>query len=645
MKDGASAARTTAVNLPVAPRASRRVWTAFVLIGMLALLLAGGPASGIGLEGPFPVSDSGGDQLSPAVGGDVVVWEDGGGADADIRGKNLVTNAELALPAAAGDQVRPAVSGDVVVWEDRSTDPTGDIVAYDLSSGEEIPVATGAAPQRRPDVDGSRVVWEEDRGSGFKLYGRDLEGGASFAVSTTAGEKHRPAVSGDFVVWQDGRRGSGNSDVYAKNLRTGSEFAVESVGAFADTPDVSGQTVVWRQEGAASDDVYAKDLGTGETIPVGATEGDQYSPAVSGKLVVWADGRDGDVRGRDLQTGEVFAVSAGDSGPRANPAIDAQTVVWEAQRTEEPNLGAWDIRGARLDAAPARPANLRAAAESGGVRLVWDANTEGDLAGYEVYRGSSAEGPFQRLGDGPLTTPEFLDTGAPRGAFSHYRVVALDGSGQPSAHARSGAVPFAVGTNLTAAPSRTTVSYGQTFAVSGRLAHAGGSLAGREVILERRADGGGGFVEVARGQAGSDGAFRFGAVSPERHTVYRARFAGGGGFEPSVSPSFEVKVRAVVLTELSASNVKVGRQVVISGAVRPAHDGSVTVTVRGKGRVVAKRVVYLGGTGGQVPLDGSRYRFVYRPLEPGDYSVSVSFAGDADHLGATGPTRTFRAVR
>ena len=57
--------------------------------------------------------------------------------------------------------------------------------------------------------------------------------------------------------------------------------------------------------------------------------------------------------------------------------------------------------------APAAPAALTAAATAGGgVALTWDAVNVGDLAGYNVYRSTSADGVFVLLNTaGPLTTP------------------------------------------------------------------------------------------------------------------------------------------------------------------------------------------------------------------------------------------------
>ena len=82
---------------------------------------------------------------------------------------------------------------------------------------------------------------------------------------------------------------------------------------------------------------------------------------------------------------------------------------------------------------PAAPGGLSAAATTSGVTLSWTANSETGLAGYYVYRGASAGGPFTRLTSDPLPSPTFDDILAPAGA-SFYTVTAVRQTGQESAH-------------------------------------------------------------------------------------------------------------------------------------------------------------------------------------------------------------------
>ena len=69
------------------------------------------------------------------------------------------------------------------------------------------------------------------------------------------------------------------------------------------------------------------------------------------------------------------------------------------------NAGAATSYSWRVDITPpAQPTGLTAGLTSQAVNLTWNANTETDLAGYNVYRSASATGPFTKLNSALLTT-------------------------------------------------------------------------------------------------------------------------------------------------------------------------------------------------------------------------------------------------
>lgn len=79
---------------------------------------------------------------------------------------------------------------------------------------------------------------------------------------------------------------------------------------------------------------------------------------------------------------------------------------------------------------PAPPQGLSSIYSAGAVELVWTANTEPDLAGYNVYRreGQTA----QRVNNELVRTPIFRDATAPAGETLSYYVTAVDLSGNES---------------------------------------------------------------------------------------------------------------------------------------------------------------------------------------------------------------------
>jgi flagellar hook capping protein FlgD len=93
-------------------------------------------------------------------------------------------------------------------------------------------------------------------------------------------------------------------------------------------------------------------------------------------------------------------------------------------------------------APPAAPSGVAAALQAGGgIQLTWAPNAESDLAGYIVYRASSAGGPYVALNSTPLTSPGYVDGALPPGAAAlWYQVSARDLSGNESARSSAASV-------------------------------------------------------------------------------------------------------------------------------------------------------------------------------------------------------------
>jgi fibronectin type 3 domain-containing protein len=97
--------------------------------------------------------------------------------------------------------------------------------------------------------------------------------------------------------------------------------------------------------------------------------------------------------------------------------------------------------------APAAVQGLTASAGDGSVSLTWDPNTEGDLAGYNVFRSTSSPvdtGGSPLNGADLLSSPGFTDSGLTNGPTYYYAVVAVDTANNASAPAETSAVPVAL---------------------------------------------------------------------------------------------------------------------------------------------------------------------------------------------------------
>jgi hypothetical protein len=75
---------------------------------------------------------------------------------------------------------------------------------------------------------------------------------------------------------------------------------------------------------------------------------------------------------------------------------------------------------------PAVPKGLQAVAEEGAINLVWEPNTEADLAGYVVLRADAAGGTLQSLVPQPIREASYRDATVKPGVRYVYAIVAVD---------------------------------------------------------------------------------------------------------------------------------------------------------------------------------------------------------------------------
>ncbi len=81
---------------------------------------------------------------------------------------------------------------------------------------------------------------------------------------------------------------------------------------------------------------------------------------------------------------------------------------------------------------PAAPAGLKAVAVAGAMNLIWDPNSEPDLAGYLVLRGEAPGDTLQALTPAPISETNYTDTTVKPGVRYVYTVVAVDKASKPN---------------------------------------------------------------------------------------------------------------------------------------------------------------------------------------------------------------------
>ena len=89
---------------------------------------------------------------------------------------------------------------------------------------------------------------------------------------------------------------------------------------------------------------------------------------------------------------------------------------------------------------PKAPTGLAAVSGAGVINLIWDANTETDLAGYVVLRGEAPGDTLQPLTPQPIRETRYVDRSVQPGVTYVYAVVALDRAATPNRSALSNKV-------------------------------------------------------------------------------------------------------------------------------------------------------------------------------------------------------------
>src|SRR5262245_61377303 len=120
------------------------------------------------------------------------------------------------LDANDATQLSPAISGSTVVWQDDRNDPPDgfDVYSWDTSTAAESFLAGGPGDQSEPAVSDRYFVWSDDG----RLKAEYRSTGLVTSVTNGPADQGDPALCGSLLVWSDG---SNNSDVYAKDLAGG----------------------------------------------------------------------------------------------------------------------------------------------------------------------------------------------------------------------------------------------------------------------------------------------------------------------------------------------------------------------------------------------------------------------------------------
>jgi hypothetical protein len=429
--------------------------------------------------------------VSDGSGGAIVTWQDERSGSSDVyaqrvnaAGLPLWAVNGVALSTAIGSQQGPTITSDgsggaIVTWYDSRSGADYDIYAQRVTAAgtpqwtaDGVPLCTAAYNQVYSNVTsdgagGAIVTWHDLRsGTNYDVYAQRVTatGGVLWtwngvAVSTAVSDQAYPTIVSDgtggaIITWQDYRNFTGN-DIYAQRIERygylgnpeptivrvkdvpndqGGFVKVGWNASYLDVDPTAGiyEYRVWRSappnlamgavrvRGVTSDPDEAARTGRFLRLPASATD---YLWELVGRQQAF-----------ELSGYSMVAATTSDSVAAGNPRTAFMVEAGTSNYTGSPHWFSVPDSGYSVDnLGPATPAPFTGAYLAGATQLHWGANSEIDLAGYRLYRGSSAgfiPGPGNLISAQP-------DTGHadPGPAGSYYKLSAVDIHGNESPYA------------------------------------------------------------------------------------------------------------------------------------------------------------------------------------------------------------------
>ncbi|MBK7368260.1 MAG: T9SS type A sorting domain-containing protein [Candidatus Eisenbacteria bacterium] len=379
-----------------------------------------------------------GNQSEPALcsdgsGGAILSWSDPRGSDGNIYAQRVTaggtaawTTDGVAVCSASGSQASSTCTADglggaLISWEDTRSIWYADIYAQRVSSTGSMLWASNGVAVLAAELPQSSAASVSDGAGGGIFVAEDYHGTASFDLYCQRVERYgqlgqpEPSITGVKDVKND----------------QGGFVKVSWSASYLDAEPVFGiaEYRLWRSVPAALAQQQALARGMTEDADAAARDGSLLVLPAAAQDYAWelAASQVADA----LSNYSLVATTMSDSVPSSFPRT---VFMVEARSSTSISADRWysaPDSGYSVDnLAPSAPAPLTGQYAAGQTRLHWNPNTEADLAGYRLYRGTSAlflPSPATFVADLPDTG--YADAA---GAPYVYKLRAVDAHGNES---------------------------------------------------------------------------------------------------------------------------------------------------------------------------------------------------------------------
>jgi FlgD Ig-like domain len=461
---------------------------------------------------------------SDGLGGAVIAWSDGrNGGETDVYTQRLNSSGGglwapngVAVCTASGNQDNAVVCSDgaggaIVSWLDLRSGFDYDLYAQRVNASGYVQwapngfaLSTGLGSQflqtmMSDGAGGAIVTWMDKRNlSNYDIFaqrvnaaGTALWASNGAALCNALGDQGNPTIASDgaygaIVCWHDNRNGAGN-DIYAQRIDAfgyigsaepasagvrdvpndqGGKVKVSWTASYLDLPPYNFIDAYWILRSAPPNSVTearARGARVSADLSVEPEPGVRTFFALPDRATDYAWEFVASEPPLHVPSYSYVAATTGDSLGAGNPRT-AFMIMARANGGQYYWYSAPDSGYSVDNIPPSAPAPFTAAYVAGATHLHWGPNSEGDLAGYRLYRGSSSSfvpAPGNLVSAQPDTG--FGDVG-PAGGW--YKLSAIDAHGNESLFAVLGpggtlAVPVDAALQLSLAPPSPNPSRGE----------------------------------------------------------------------------------------------------------------------------------------------------------------------------------------